>query len=78
MAICETCGREYTPGVKGWRARLRGLGPGGRGDQRLARQLVCPDDFARIPIAQRMAWHEYTGPSEGPTRERRIGHLGGV
>jgi len=77
MATCGVCGKEYTPGLKGWYARLTGLGPGGRGDGPLARVLVCPEDFAKIPIAQRMAWHEYTGPTEGPTREKRIGHLGG-
>ena len=76
MAACGTCGREYAPGARGWHARLTGLGPGGRGEGKLARVLICADDFAKMPVAQRMAWHEYTGQTEGATREKRIGRLG--
>jgi len=76
MVTCSTCGREYTPGTKGWYARFEGLPPAGRGETALTRVLVCPEDFAKIPMAQRMAWHEYTGITQGPTRESRIGHLG--
>lgn len=77
MERCAICGKEYAPGFRGWHARLTGLGPGGRGEAPLARVLICPEDFARAPVAQRKAWHEYTGQTEGPTREKRIGRLGG-
>ncbi|HLJ60981.1 MAG TPA: hypothetical protein VKZ50_14750 [bacterium] len=76
MAVCSRCGKEYKPGAKGWYGRLEGLPPGGRGESPLARILLCPEDFARIPQAGRKAWHEYMGATEGPTREKRIGHLG--
>jgi hypothetical protein len=76
VTTCGECGTEYTPGLKGWYARVTGLGPGGRGDGPLTTVLACPADYAKIPMAKRMAWHEYTGQTEGPTREKRIGHLG--
>lgn len=75
MLECSTCGKEYTPNAKGWYARVEGLGPGGRAEEPLRRVLLCPDDFAKITPKQRMAWHEFTGSTEGPTREKRPGHL---
>ncbi len=76
MLTCSKCGKEFTPDMKGWYGRVEGLGPGGRADAPLKRVLLCPDDFKKIPANQRMAWHEFTGASRGPTREKRPGHLG--
>lgn len=56
--------------------RVEGLGPAGRVVAPLRHILLCPDDFAKLPARQRMAWHEYTGRTMGPTREKRPGHLG--
>ncbi len=78
MATCAKCGKEYVQGMKGWFARIEGLGPGGRGDGPLARVLLCRDHFAEIPRAERAAWHEYTGAPSGPTREKRVGRLTGT
>ena len=75
MRVCSTCGKEYTPNAKGWYARVEGLGPGARTDAPLRLVLLCPEDFAKLPAAQRMTWHEFTGRTEGPTREKRPGHL---
>jgi hypothetical protein len=73
---CFVDGTAYQPGMKGWHARVQGLGPGVRGDGPLTVTLICPQDFAKLPPSQRMAWHEYTGNTEGPTREKRPGRLG--
>lgn len=75
MLSCSKCGKEYTPKAKGWFERVEGLGPGGRADAPLMRVLLCPEDFAKLSPGQRRAWHEFTGNSEGPTREKRPGHL---
>jgi hypothetical protein len=75
MLSCSKCGKEYTPKTKGWYERVEGLGPGGRADEPLTRVLLCPEDFAKLAPGQRRAWHEFTGDSEGPTREKRPGHL---
>jgi hypothetical protein len=77
MLVCSKCGKAYTPNAKGWYARVEGLGPGGRTDERLRPVLLCPEDFAKLPPGQRRAWHEFTGSAEGPTREKRPGHLAG-
>lgn len=76
MPACSRCSKEYTPGTAGWFARVEGLGPAGRAGAPLRRVLLCPDDFKKLPPGQRMAWHEYTGQSRGPTREKRPGRLG--
>ena len=75
MIACSKCGKQYTPNAKGWFARVEGLGPGGRAGERLTQVVLCPEDFAKLPPGQRMAWHEFTGNPEGPTREKRPGHL---
>ena len=74
--ICSTCGKAYAPGAKGWVARVEGDVTNGRTDAPLRQTLLCPDDYAKLPPRARMAWHEYTGRSQGPTREKRPGHLG--
>jgi hypothetical protein len=76
MVACSQCGKEYPSGAAGWYSRIEGLGPAGRVDMPLRHVLLCPDDFKKIPARQRMAWHEFTGRSEGPTREKRPGRLG--
>ncbi len=76
MLTCSQCGKEFTPGMRGWYARIEGLGPGGRSGAPLRRILLCPDDFRKLAANQRMAWHEFTGETQGPTREKRPGHLG--
>ncbi|HEV2357711.1 MAG TPA: hypothetical protein VGZ23_08905 [bacterium] len=74
--LCSKCGRPYTPGAKGWVARLEGDITSGRTDAPLRRILLCPEDYAKLPPSARMAWHEYTGRTQGPTREKRPGRLG--
>ena len=74
--MCSKCGKEYTPGMKGWFGRVEGPPEGIRPDSPLIRVLLCPEDFAKIPATQRMTWHEFTGNTQGPTREKRPGHLG--
>ncbi len=76
MLTCSQCHKEFEPGMQGWYARIEGLGPGGRSEAPLKQILLCPDDFKKLPTSQRMAWHEFTGKSQGPTREKRPGHLG--
>ncbi len=76
MLRCSQCGKEYTPGAAGWYARLEGLGPAGRVEAPLRRTLLCAEDFRKLPPRRRMIWHEFTGRSHGPTREKRPGHLG--
>lgn len=76
MDVCSRCGKPYTPSAKGWMGRVEGLGPAGRVEAALRYVLLCPEDAAQVPPRQRMAWHEYTGRSAGPTREKRPGHLG--
>ena len=73
---CSSCGKAYTPGAKGWLARVEGNIASGRTDAPLRRTLLCPQDFAKLSPGARMAWHEYTGRTQGPTREKRPGHLG--
>ena len=73
---CSTCGTPYAPGAKGWFERIEGDITSGRTAAPLRRVLLCPDDYAKLPPRTRMAWHEYTGRTQGPTRERRPGHLG--
>jgi hypothetical protein len=74
--VCSQCGKAYTPGAKGWVARIEGDITSGRTDGPLRRILLCPDDYAKLPPRARMQWHEYTGRTQGPTREKRPGHLG--
>ncbi len=76
VVTCSQCGSEFKPGMKGWCARVEGLGSGGRSEAPLKRILLCPDDFKKLPASQRMAWHEYAGDTQGATREKRPGHLG--
>lgn len=73
---CAKCGKEFQPNMKGWMGRIEGPPGGIRPESPLVRVLLCPEDFAKIPPAGRMAWHEYTGHTQGPTREKRPGHLG--
>jgi hypothetical protein len=75
-AVCSKCGKAYTPGAKGWMARVEGKVTDGRPDTPLREILLCPDDYATIPPRARMAWHEYAGRTQGPTREKRPGRLG--
>ncbi len=74
--VCSKCGKEYQPNAKGWVGRVEGPPQGIRPESPLIRVLLCPDDFAQVSSAQRRAWHEYTGDTKGPTREKRPGHLG--
>jgi hypothetical protein len=74
--VCSKCGKEYTPTMKGWFGRIAGPPEGIRPDSPLLRVLLCSEDFAQVPAAQRRAWHEFTGNTQGPTREKRPGHLG--
>ncbi len=76
MLKCSQCGKEFMPEMKGWAGRIAGLSPAGRTDAALERVLLCPEDFRKLPAAARMAWHEFTGATKGPTREKRPGHLG--
>ncbi len=73
---CATCGKPYKPGAKGWFARIEGNIASGRTEGPLRRILLCPQDYAKLSPAARMAWHEYTGRTQGPTREKRPGRLG--
>jgi hypothetical protein len=73
---CSKCGKTYTPGAKGWFARIEGNIASGRTDGPLHQILLCPEDYAKLSPRARMAWHEYTGRTQGPTREKRPGHLG--
>jgi hypothetical protein len=73
---CSKCGKTYTAGAKAWFARLEGDITSGRTGRPLRRTLLCPDDYAKLPPRQRMAWHEFTGRTHGPTREKRPGRLG--
>ncbi|HKX19867.1 MAG TPA: hypothetical protein VJT33_17835 [bacterium] len=74
--LCSSCGKAYKPGTRGWFARVEGDIASGRTDAPLRRRLLCPQDYAKLSPAARMAWHEYTGRTQGPTREKRPGHLG--
>jgi hypothetical protein len=76
QVVCSTCGKPYAPGTKGWVERIEGDITSGRTAAPLRRVLLCPGDYAKLPPRARMAWHEYTGRTQGPTRERRPGHLG--
>lgn len=73
---CSKCGKGYTQGAKGWVARVEGDIASGRTDGPLHQNLLCPEDYAKLSPRARMAWHEYTGRTQGPTREKRPGHLG--
>ena len=74
--ICSKCGTTYPPGGKGWFARIEGDIASGRTDGPLRQILLCQKDYGKLSPRARMAWHEYTGRTQGPTRERRPGHLG--
>lgn len=74
--VCSTCGKPYTADAKGWVARVEGPVTSGRTDAPLREVLLCPADYGKLPAGARMAWHEYTGRTQGPTREKRPGHLG--
>ncbi len=74
--VCSKCGKAYEPTMKGWFGRVEGPVEGIRPESPLIRVLLCPEDFAKIAPRQRMAWHEFTGNTQGPTREKRPGHLG--
>jgi hypothetical protein len=76
-AVCSTCGKPYSPDAKGWMARVEGSVSSGRTEAALHLVLLCPTDYGKLPARARMTWHEYTGRSQGPTREKRPGHLGG-
>jgi hypothetical protein len=74
--VCSKCGKEYKPGMKGWFGRVEGPREGILPESPLVRVLLCPDDYTKVPPAQRMGWHEFTGQTQGPTREKRPGRLG--
>lgn len=76
MLTCSQCGKEFKPGMEGWCARVERLDSSERGSASFKRILLCPEDFKKIPAAQRRSWHEYLGETQGPTREKRPGHLG--
>jgi hypothetical protein len=75
-AVCSKCGTPYTPDAKGWMARVEGPVTSGRADTPLREVLLCPADFGKLSPRARMAWHEHTGHTQGPTREKRPGRLG--
>jgi hypothetical protein len=74
--VCSTCGKAYTEDAKGWMARIEGQVTSGRTDAPLRQLVLCPADYGKLSARARMAWHEYTGRSQGPTREKRPGRLG--
>lgn len=74
--MCSTCGTAYTADAKGWMARVEGPVASGRSDAPLRQVLLCPTDYAKLSPRARRAWHEHTGRTQGPTREKRPGHLG--
>lgn len=74
--VCSKCGKACTPGAKGWFERVEGDVTSGRTPGPLRHILLCRDDYAKLSPRARMAWHEYTGRTQGPTREKRPGHLG--
>ena len=77
MLNCSSCGKTFTPGATGWMARWEGPPTGVRPDSPLKKILVCPADYARMTPSERSAWHEHIDPpQQGPTREKRPGHLG--
>ena len=73
---CSKSGKTYKPGAKGWYERIEGDIANGRTDAPLRHVLLCPEEYTKLPPRERMAWHEYTGRTQGPTREKRPGHLG--
>jgi hypothetical protein len=73
---CSKCGKPYPAGAKLWFARIEGDVTNGRTEAPLRRTLLCGPDYTKLPPKHRMAWHEYAGRSQGPTRERRPGRLG--
>ena len=76
MGPCTRCGKAFTPGAVGWMARLEGPPGGVQPGSALRTVLICPEDFARLGPVQKAMWHEYVDPPpDGPTREKRPGHL---
>jgi hypothetical protein len=77
MLTCSKCGKAFTPGAAGWMARWEGPSTGIRPESSLKNIVLCPEDYARLKPAQKGMWHEYIDPpKQGPTREKRPGHLG--
>ena len=76
MSTCSKCGKAFTPGAEGWMVRLEGPPAGVSPEATLKKILICPEDFAKLGPVQKAMWHEHIDPPrQGPTREKRPGHL---
>jgi len=77
MSNCSRCQKPFTPGATGWMARWEGPPTGVLPDSPLKNILICPADYAKLKPSEKRIWHEYVDPpQQGPTREKRPGHLG--